>query len=311
MDTDTLYCFIATADLLNFGRAAEMLHLSQSALSRKIAGLEAELGGALFTRSKPQISLTPMGAMVLSRARRIVALADEMRRTAVQAREAEEENLLVGYLNMSQFMLLARAMDAVRARLPHVNVHLRRCGSLRELRTGLRESRFDLVFDMCAPEEQRLDAVYTRVSGSRLYAVLPSGHALAGSESLDLAMLRDEPWVTFRRSTAPRIFDGVIRHCADRGFSPNIVAYGESMEEVIMLVGVGKGICLMDETARILESRYTRFVPVRDAQSRTFWYLVRRRESAGPHLDAVCGIVEETASAQSPDHDAGIASSAF
>lgn len=79
MDLEALECFVVTADLLSFRRASEMLFMSQSALSRKISALEAELGVKLILRSKPNNELTEAGAAVLEKARQMVMLRDEMK----------------------------------------------------------------------------------------------------------------------------------------------------------------------------------------------------------------------------------------
>ena len=81
--------FVAVAEELHFGRAAERLHMSQSPLSRAIRELERDLGVVLFRRTTRQVELTPAGAALLERARRALAevdLAIEDARRAARAR---------------------------------------------------------------------------------------------------------------------------------------------------------------------------------------------------------------------------------
>lgn len=70
--------FVATAEALHFGRAAERLHVAQQALSRDVRALERLLGEALFTRTTRSVELTPAGHGLLPRARRLLALHDEI-----------------------------------------------------------------------------------------------------------------------------------------------------------------------------------------------------------------------------------------
>lgn len=83
--------------------------------------------------------------------------------------------------------------------------------------------------------------------------------------------------------------------CLQNGFSPDIAAYGDNMESVMMLVGIGKGIALMDADAKVLESRHTQFVPIRNHKSARVWYLVSRTDRLTPGISAVCDMIEELA----------------
>ena len=78
--------FVAVAEELHFGRAAERLHMSQSPLSRAIRELERDLGLVLFIRTTRHVELTPAGLALLERARRALAeievAVDEARRAA-------------------------------------------------------------------------------------------------------------------------------------------------------------------------------------------------------------------------------------
>ena len=64
------------------------------------------------------------------------------------------------------------------------------------------------------------------------------------------------------------------------------------MEEVVMLAGLGQGIAAMDETARILENQYVRFIPISNYRAQKVWYLCRNREKTDPVLSAVCRTIE-------------------
>src|SRR5437763_5213009 len=85
-----LRAFVAVAEELNFGRAAERLHVSQPALSRQIRGLEQLLGCELLRRSTLQVELTMAGEALLERASKVLADVDE----AVTANLAVSRELL-------------------------------------------------------------------------------------------------------------------------------------------------------------------------------------------------------------------------
>ena len=88
--------WLALADTGSFSRAAEKLHITQSALSRSIQSLEEELGGALVDRIGKRNELTPLGQSVLERARRIVHEASELKQGAALLQQGHMGSLRVG-----------------------------------------------------------------------------------------------------------------------------------------------------------------------------------------------------------------------
>jgi DNA-binding transcriptional LysR family regulator len=89
--------FVAVAEELHFGRAAERLHMSQSPLSRAIRELERELGVVLFVRTTRRVELTPAGAALLERSRRALAEIDAAIAEARRSSKPDAEVLDVGY----------------------------------------------------------------------------------------------------------------------------------------------------------------------------------------------------------------------
>ncbi|MFJ5265629.1 LysR family transcriptional regulator [Streptomyces sp. NPDC088387] len=80
MDHKHLRYFLAVAETLNFGRAAQQLHIAPSPLSRAIQQLEAEIGGRLFNRDTRKVALTPLGMALVPRAERAVGEMDSLTR---------------------------------------------------------------------------------------------------------------------------------------------------------------------------------------------------------------------------------------
>jgi DNA-binding transcriptional LysR family regulator len=115
--------FVAVAEELHFGRAAERLHMSQSPLSRAIRDLERELGLVLFVRTTRRVELTPAGAALLERARRALAQVDLAVDDARRAAEPERGALTIGYGPFSR-SLVTRIVAAVAARRPDLELRL-------------------------------------------------------------------------------------------------------------------------------------------------------------------------------------------
>ncbi|QGF22426.1 LysR family transcriptional regulator [Raineyella fluvialis] len=97
MDLDLLECFVAVAEELNFGRAAERVHRSASPVSRAVKELERELRGELFVRDYHHVELTPLGRELLPLARRVLRDVDHLKaRAHTVTRAAPERAVRLG-----------------------------------------------------------------------------------------------------------------------------------------------------------------------------------------------------------------------
>src|SRR5437764_3333892 len=96
LDLRKLRYFVAVADTLHFGRAAEQLHIAQPVLSRQIRALEQDLGAALFTRDSHGVVLTDAGKQLLADAAPLLASADAARRRVTVATRGKQR-MMVGF----------------------------------------------------------------------------------------------------------------------------------------------------------------------------------------------------------------------
>lgn len=140
--------WLALAETGSFSRAAEKLHITQSALSRSIQVLEEELGGALVDRIGKRNELTPLGLSVLERARRIVHEAQELRQGAALLQQGGVGRLRVGLGSGPGAMLMTPWLRYMAEHHPSVQVAISR-GSTELQLMQLRERELDaLVVDV-------------------------------------------------------------------------------------------------------------------------------------------------------------------
>src|SRR3954465_8581245 len=117
--------FMAVAERLHFGRAAEALHMSQPPLSRAIRGLEERLGVALFARTRRRVELTPEGARFLDEARRTLS---HLERAALELRgmaAGEHGRLRIGFVSLADYGVLPELLKAYKSARPRVSLALR------------------------------------------------------------------------------------------------------------------------------------------------------------------------------------------
>ncbi|MFD4658470.1 LysR family transcriptional regulator [Kitasatospora sp. NPDC058444] len=189
--------FVATAEALHFGRAAERLHIAQQALSRDVRTLEGLLGGALFTRTTRNVELTPAGRRLLPRARRFLALHDEILAEAGAGSGATARPLLVD-LNSDVTgpdLTADRVLERARAGWPEGELLARFHGGLAAAAAELLAHRLDAAFGRFAglPAAVRGQLVQLPVRLERISVMMADTHPLADRSALRLADLAGHP----------------------------------------------------------------------------------------------------------------------
>jgi DNA-binding transcriptional LysR family regulator len=242
MELRQLRSFVVTAEELHVGRAAARLHLTQPSLSRQIAGLERDVGVALFTRVRRRFGLTPAGEVFLDAAREIVRRVDAAVRDAQTADRGELGSLRLRFVQSATFEALPRLLSAFRAAYPSVTLDVEAMTTLRQT-DALRAGHIDVGLLRLPIGDPTLS---TRViSRDPLVAALPAGHRLAGRERLALRDLAGEPFVLYTRSFGPSVTDAIIGHCIAAGFTPNITQEAADVQTIVSLVAAGIGVSLL------------------------------------------------------------------
>ncbi|MBN9448630.1 MAG: LysR family transcriptional regulator, partial [Bosea sp.] len=122
MDLRQLRCFIAVAEELHFGRAAERLGLAPPALSRQISALEDGLGVTLLTRTTRQVALTRAGLIMLEEAKAILVRMERASRSVREASLASSKVLRVGAIDAASSSFVPEALVTFRARHPGIEI---------------------------------------------------------------------------------------------------------------------------------------------------------------------------------------------
>jgi DNA-binding transcriptional LysR family regulator len=252
--------FVAVAEELHFGRAAERLHIAQPSLSQQIRRLEQQLGVTLLERNSRNVHLTPAGKAFLREGRRALAQAQ---RTISATRAAGAELLTIGFYGSAGLALLPAVLSAFQRRQPATEVSVREIllGSIDEILDG----RVDIAFTRLMPDQTELE-VEVIATEPRLIA-LANTHPLAGRATVAFADLGSEsfiinPMVTHGGPPA-RWLAEQRRH----GLPGRVAAQARSPQEIMALVGAGRGVCLVPAAAALHDRRSdVVYVPVTDAE---------------------------------------------
>ena len=238
--------FVAVAEELHFGRAAQRLHMAQPPLSQQIRRLEAIVGGPLLARTSRSVALTPAGAAFLERARRLLAQAEEGLDEAARIGRGEAGRLDVGFVSSAITLGVPERLQAFRARYPAVHTRLHE-GQTSATIARLQRREVDVGIVRDAEPAEGLTLATLATEG--FVAVLPRTHARAARRRLNARALADEPFVFFPRSAGELAYRRNLRPCADAGFEPRIVQEATNWVTVFHLVGVGVGVTIAPASA--------------------------------------------------------------
>lgn len=237
-----LKTFVAVASTLNITRAAEDIHLAQSSVSEQIQALEADLGTALFDRSRRRLRLTEAGCRLLEHTGDLLALADEARSAVADAGGVVTGILTIGGLET----LCASRLPPLLARFcrahPSVRLQLKAGGS-GELRSGTRAGTMDVCFAFGAPARNS-DLQSEVVARESLVVIAPRGHRLAGRDVVGPADIADETFLVteegcvYRQMFEDAILSGSLRR-------PRIAGEFSSLAAIRSLVESGLGCALV------------------------------------------------------------------
>ncbi|MFD2741639.1 LysR family transcriptional regulator [Sulfitobacter aestuarii] len=177
-----LHSFVTVAQELNFRRSAERLAIDQSALSRRIQKLEANLGYQLFERTTREVLLTPAGQLYFRRATSILA---DCARSITEARSVAEGRtgrVRIGYMAFAATELMPQAVMRFGAKHPDVALELQYMRTQGQ-KLALANDEIDVGF-MIGPYENS-DCHSLLLATERLYVVMPRGHPLLRKHQLD------------------------------------------------------------------------------------------------------------------------------
>ncbi|MEV5612393.1 LysR family transcriptional regulator [Streptomyces sp. NPDC052225] len=296
MELRQLAYFVTVAEELHFGRAAERLHIVQSAVSQQIRRLERELGTDLFDRSPRHVRLTGAGERLLPEARAVLAAA-ERARAAVARRTALRVGTSTGLGEH-----LDRVLGAYAVQEPDIEVELVSAPPAQRLRQ-VRDGRLDAAFLRSGPEgpeaSDGLRAV--PVWPEPLVAALPARHPLAEAAEVSVTDLAGLALSLTRRDNHPALVDLVVGACHDAGFEPRPGPTTGTLQDTLATIGTGTTpiwTVVYAAHARVVHSSRVAFVPFAAPGLALTTVLVTRTEGSDAALDAF-----RKACLSSGDHD--------
>ncbi len=288
MDIEQLRSFLAVADELHFGRAAERLHVAQPPLSRTIKRLERELGTRLFDRNTRSVRLTSSGQALMDPAKEVL---DALRRAETAVRSAdhgEVGTVRIAFAGVSTHRLVARLARVVRSQRPGIQLELSSQNFAQPAMKRLLAGETDLALG-------RWDVVPAEISAQvvmpdSLVLAVPDTHPLAGARRLSIGQLVSEGFVSLPPHEGSVLPDRLRRLAHANGFVAEVVQVAPDTQTALALVSAEVGCHLtLASVAENVTDPHVVFIPLNestpslDVHLRAAW----RRADQNPALRAV------------------------
>ncbi|AUC98891.1 LysR family transcriptional regulator [Bradyrhizobium sp. SK17] len=256
LDLQRLRYFVAVAELENVGRAARLLHLTQSPLSRQIQCLEADLGIMLFQRSKKRLKLTAAGRDFLVEAKALLSHGARVEGRARAIATGSAGSLVIGYVAGALHAgVLARWLRAHAQRVPDVEIELKNVRSHDQHRQ-LVAREIDIGFAHARPgqdEPVRSKLIYQEafklaVPRASKYGAAPSARELSKAK-----------FIAWPGSGAAGGRSELVEACRAAGFEPDIRYEAADPLAVLEMVGAGLGLAVVQASLARIKPRTVSF----------------------------------------------------
>jgi molybdate transport repressor ModE-like protein len=250
LDLKRVRVLAAVAREGSFSAAADVLYLSQSAVSQQVATLEREVGLSLLERTASGPKLTDAGRALVSHAEAAIARLDEAEHELKAIAGLEGGELRVASFPSASLTLLTEALSEFSDRYPKVRLRVTEAEPEESL-PRLRAAEIDvaIVFDYpTLPfEDDDRDIDRAPLLTESMYVALPRDHPLAEAKKVRLADLAEESWLCgVRPSSCGEI---IVEACRGAGFEPRIALESDEYQVLEAYVAAGLGLTLLPDLA--------------------------------------------------------------
>jgi len=298
MEMRQLRYFVAVAEELHFGRAAERVNICQPPLSQQIKNLEEELGAQLFNRKSKKISLTDAGAAFLEDAKEILKRVDSAAERVRGLARGVVGWISLGLVLPAMDTFLPDAIRVFRSKNPLVEIQLLEMGTAAQL-AALRAGHIHVGVMRLFQHDTR-GLIVERIVEEPYILAVPSGHRLASLDAIPLGALDGEPLIFFPRHSHPALYDRIIACFSVAGCTPMIVQEATSKFTSIALVAAGLGMALVPASTRKQSRPGVTYRPITGSLPMVELSLVWREDAESAALRNLIATVRKIGGQNSP-----------
>ena len=247
MELRQIRSFLSIAETLHFGRTAELIHISQPALSLQIKALEEEVGVRLFERNRRKTALTAAGIAFRNDVAAALSQLDQASRKARLAADGTLGLLRIGFISTVGAEIVPKIVRQFKDLNPEVEFSLLAIPTAHQLQM-LQTGSLDIGFLRLPIGEQRALEVVT-VHREPFVLVVPSSHKLAKRKRVRLREVSGENFVINERSYAPGFHDLIFGMLRGAGIVPSVSQTGVELPTLVSLVDAQMGIAILPGSA--------------------------------------------------------------
>lgn len=242
MELDQLRYFVQVAALKNFTRAAEVLSISQPALSRSVQKLEEEFGVPLLVRKSRKVELSDAGQVLQSRAEQILTLVDETKTEIGD--DGQTGRIRIGAIPTIAPYFLPAFLKSLSKRMPDAVLEVYE-DTTKNLLHQCSQGEIELAILAMPIGEKHLEV--TELFDEELLLAIPTDHDLVSQSRIRLKDIESEPFVMLDEPHC--LSDNILSFCRHRSFQPIVVGRTNQISMVQELVSLSHGISMVPEMA--------------------------------------------------------------
>ncbi len=291
MNLKQLEYFIALAEELHFGRAAERLGMAQPPLSRQIKQIENDLGALLFVRGRSGIALTQAGERFYERGLSLLLEFDDIKREVRQIGQGADGRLRVGFVGSATYGILPSILKSFRATYPEVNLSLNPMNNAL-LQRALIRREIDIAIARPALNDREIL--------SRNLVVEPFILAIPDTVDLppgpvELGAMPDVNFILYPEYPRPSFADVVIEACQTLGVELKHRVFTMDIQTAIALVVVGEGVAMVPASVGTVQRNGVRFHQIARMQATTGISINHRIDEQSIHVKNFATLAQKVA----------------
>ena len=273
--------FLVLAETLHYRKAADILFISQSALSQQIKQLEAILGVTLFDRTNRKVALSRPGQLLVKEAQLVLKqLEDSMERWQL-THDGVMGQLKIGFVGSAMQMYLPSILKQFGKKYTKINFYLEELTNSEQIRV-LENEQLDIGF--MRSNIVSADLLIKSVYKENFSLVLPEDHFITKDNFKHMGQLSEESFILFPNENSPMYFQQIQNLCADQGFSPRISHKSIHGTTIFKLVENGMGISIVPNSLRDEHNYKIKFLELDKVPHRTELFAAWKKSNTNPAL---------------------------
>lgn len=286
MEVDQAKAFLAVAEELHFGRAADRLRIAQPPLSRIIKKLELSLKADLFIRSTRSVELTPAGHALIEPARKLLEGSEAARRAVRDTVSGEIGLVKFGFAGVSVHASVGELARQVRRNCPGVKLELHSSQFSHQGMLRVLDGSLDAVIGRWDFLPAEIDSIIVGVE--ELLVAIPATHPLAGRKELSFQELSEESWIVLPSGYGSVLQNRLSSLAMSAGFLPEIAHVAPDSWTLVVLVGAEIGCALtLDSVRDNVKGENVKFIPIVTNNKTLDVRLIWNRKNKNPALGSV------------------------